>query len=73
VIVEVWIALMVSGVLLPLLEDAAYSGSVLRALLLIDALPLGGGVREVVTRFRLPTSSRSAPKGANSGHGRWWI
>ena len=37
----------VSSVVLPLLEDPAYSRSVLRALLVINALPLDGNEREL--------------------------
>ena len=37
----------VSSVVVPLLEDAAYSRSVLRALLVLNALPLDGSEREL--------------------------
>jgi hypothetical protein len=37
----------VSGVVLPLLEDVAYSRSALRALLVLNALPLDGSEREL--------------------------
>lgn len=38
---------VVSSVVAPLLEDASYSRSVLRALLVINALPLDGNDREL--------------------------
>jgi hypothetical protein len=38
---------VVSEVVLPLLEDGAYSRSVLRALLVLNALPLDGSEREL--------------------------